>query len=270
MVYGILGGLIVPKLPILPANVINVETFTQVFLLPPAVFRSFAGLVLVVAIVRALEVFDLETQQLISQMEEHQIISMERERMARDLHDGALQQVYAAGLLAQSLQKQAPETLSSGLGRLVLTINHSIEQLRSFLIKGEAEIENIELIPALEHVLDEARRVLPIETHWETPHPPTLAPEQINHLVAFTREVISNAIRHSQTERVEVHLKCVDEHLRCIVRDFGQGLPENPEAGYGLRNMRDRARLLGADLHFESESGKGTTVILDMPVEERS
>jgi len=270
MVYGVLGGLIVPALPVFPANLINVDTFTQTFLLPPAIFRSLAGLVLAVAIIRALEVFDLETHQLISQMEENQIISMERERMARDLHDGALQQVYAAGLLAQSLQKQAPESVSSGLARLVITINQSIEQLRSFLIKGQAEIESIELIPALELVLDEARRLAPIDTQWETPQPPILVPEQINHLVAFTREAISNAIRHSQTERVEMRLECVDEHLRFIIRDFGQGLPESPEPGYGLRNMRDRARLLGAELHFESVSGKGTTVILDMPMEEKT
>jgi len=267
--YGLLGGLIVPALPIFPANIINVDTFTKLFIIPPAIFRSLAGLVLAFAMIRALEVFDVEMERLILHMEENQMIALERERMARDLHDGALQQVYAAGLLAQSLRKQASEPLSAGLERLVLTINQSIEQLRTFLIQGQAEIQSIELIPALEQLIAETRRVISIDTHWETPNPPILKPEQISHLTAFTREALSNTIRHAQTDSVEVRLECVDEHLRLIVRDFGLGLSETAEAGFGLRNMRDRALLLGAELHFESAPGKGTTIILELPVEEK-
>lgn len=268
--YGILGGLIVPALPIFPANFVNVDTFAEIFIVPPAIFRSLAGLVLVVTIIRALEVFDVETEQLIHRMEENQIISMERERMTRDLHDGALQQVYAAGLLAEALRKQAKQFQTSKIDQLIHTINQSIEQLRAFLRQGQIEIESIELISALQPVLDEARLVLPIETHWNTPHQPILTPEQIIHLIAFTREAISNAIRHSQTEHIEMRLECVNEHLRISIQDFGHGLPEIPDQGYGLRNMRDRARLLSADLHFESAAGKGTTVILDLPVEEEN
>lgn len=104
--YGILGGLIVPAAPLFPANILNVDVFTQTLVFPPPVFRSLTGLVLAVAIIRTLEVFDVEMERLILHMEERQVISSERERMARDLHDGALQQVYAAGLLAQSLAKK--------------------------------------------------------------------------------------------------------------------------------------------------------------------
>ncbi|NCP86839.1 MAG: hypothetical protein CO094_08715 [Anaerolineae bacterium CG_4_9_14_3_um_filter_57_17] len=267
LAYGLLGGLLVPAQPFFPANFINTEIFTQLFIVPPAIFRSLSGLILAISIIGALEVFDVEMERLILRMEEDQMIALERERMARDLHDGALQQVYAAGLLAQSLQKKASPETAEGLQRLVLTINQSIEQLRTFLLQGEKEIENIELIPALEAILDDTRRVLPIATRWETPQPPILTPQQISHLTAFTREALSNAIRHAQTDSIEIGLCYVDEHLRLTIRDFGLGLAEDREAGFGLRNMRDRARLLGAELHFESAPGKGTTVILDLPME---
>jgi len=267
-VYGVFGGLIVPALPIFPANFINAEKFTQIFIFPPAIFRSLAGLVLAVTVIRSLEVFDVEAERIILEMEEKQMVSSARERMARDLHDGALQQVYAAGLLAQSLSKKALPETAEGLQRLVLAINQSIEQLRAFLIQNQAEIENIELIPALETVIAETRRVIPVETHWQTPRPPVLTPEQINHLTAFTREALSNAIRHAQTDLIEVRLDCVEENLRLTIRDFGQGLPASPEAGFGLRNMRDRARLLGASLRFESAPMKGTTIILDLSTTE--
>jgi signal transduction histidine kinase len=266
--YGILGGLIVPNFTIFPANVINSESFTALFIAPPPLFRSLAGLVLVVAVISALEVFDIETDRMIRQMEESQVIAIERERIARDLHDGALQQVYAAGLLAQSLGRQTRGPLKEGVNRLVLTINQSIDQLRAFLPQLRPEPKSAELIAALEPVIEEARRATTIDTYWETPTPPVLLPEQIGHLVAFTREAISNAIRHAETPSIEVRLVSADGHLRLSVRDFGRGLPASPDAGYGLRNMRDRARLLGAELKFESIRGKGTTVVVDLPMEE--
>jgi signal transduction histidine kinase len=266
--YGVLGGLIVPAASFFPANVVNVETFTSLFIFPPQILRSLAGLILVVAVIRALEVFDIETDRMIRQMEESQVIAIERERIARDLHDGALQQVYAAGLLAQSLSRQAKSPLKEEMGRLVLTITQSIDQLRAFLPQLRPEPKSAELIAALEPVIEDARRATSIDTHWDTPVPPVLPPEQISHLVAFTREALSNAIRHAETPSIEVRLACIDSHLRLTVRDFGRGLPASPDAGYGLRNMRDRARLLGAELKFDSNRGKGTIVTLDLPMEE--
>jgi signal transduction histidine kinase len=266
--YSLLGGLIVPAASFFPANAINVATFTAFFIAPPPVFRSLAGLVLVVAIIRTLEVFDIETDRMIRQMEESQVVAIEREHIARDLHDGALQQVYAAGLLAQSLGRQAKGPLREGIDRLIVTINQAINQLREFLPQLRPDPRSAELIPALEPVIEEARHTMTIDTHWKTLVPPMLVPEQISHLVAFTREALSNAIRHSRTSKIEIRLTCVDEHLQLVVHDFGRGLPTSPDAGYGLRDMRDRARLLGAELKFDSTPGLGTIVTLDLPMEE--
>ncbi|MBI4732968.1 MAG: sensor histidine kinase [Chloroflexi bacterium] len=266
--YGVLGGLLVPELPFFPANIINENTFTAFFVAPHPVFRSIAGLVLTVAMIRALEVFDVETDRMIRQMEESQVIAIEREHIARDLHDGALQQVYAAGLLAQSLGRQAKGPLREGLDRLLLTINQAIDQLRAFLPHLQPDPQSVELVSALTPIIEEARRTTPIETFWETPSLPLLLPEQISHLVAFTRETLSNAIRHAQTSHIEIRLACVNGHLRLTVRDFGSGFSSSADPGYGLRNMRDRARLLGAELGIDSTPGKGTLVTLDLPVEE--
>lgn len=265
--YALLGGLIVPVAPFFPANVINGETFTAIFIAPPPIFRSLAGLVLVLAMIRAMEVFDIETDRMIRQMEESQVVAIERERIARDLHDGALQQVYGAGLLAQSLGRQAKGPLREGMSRLVLSINQAIDQLRAFLPQLQPNPESVELIPALTPVIDEARRTTTIETYWETQTALPLLPEQINHLVAFTREALSNAIRHAKTPNVEIRLAWVSGHLRLAVRDFGCGFSSSVDSGYGLRNMRDRARLLGAELKFDSNPGKGTIVTLDLPME---
>jgi len=204
---------------------------------------------------------------MIRQMEESQVVAIDHEQIARDLHDGALQQVYAAGLLAQSLQRQAKGSLADGIKRLVITINQAIDQLRAFLPLLQPEPKSIELVKALEPIIEDARQALPVETFWDTPNSHLLSPEQTSHVVAFTAEALSNAIRHSQTKKIEIFMEFVEGHLRLTVCDYGKGLPPVVVSGYGLRNMRDRSRLLCAELKFDSPSGKGTRVTLDLPVE---
>ena len=104
--YGFFAGIVVPKSFIFPASIINVDWFTTTFFFPPPIFRSFTGLILLISIIQALDVFTIETERMIRRMEQEQVIAVERERIARDIHDGALQQVYASGLMAQSLSKR--------------------------------------------------------------------------------------------------------------------------------------------------------------------
>ena len=108
---------------------------------PPFIFRSFAGILLLYSIVRALEVFDFETDYLIQNMEEAQVIANEKERMARDLHDGALQEVYASGLLAQSLKRHISPNLQQEADRLIDTIHQAISQLREYFTSNHARFK---------------------------------------------------------------------------------------------------------------------------------
>lgn len=266
--YGVLAGLIVPKASIFPASIINIDSFTELFIAPPYVFRSVAGLVLLFAMLRALEVFHIETDRMIRHMEEGQVIANERERIARDLHDGVLQQVYASGLLAQTLKRHLADENGEEVDRLILTINQAIDQLRGFLPQQKPELKSVNLVGALSPIIEKARRNIAIDTYWDATKLPSLSPDQTRHLTAFISEAISNVIRHSKSEKAEVRLFCKKRHLNLQVRDFGQGIYIMAEPGFGLKNMRDRARLLGAGLKFESVPGQGTTVTLDLPMED--
>jgi signal transduction histidine kinase len=82
--------------------------------------------IITIAITRALEIFELETDRRIEELEQQQIIAAERERYARELHDGAIQKAYTAGLLVESASRIAdPKTeISKRLERAlgILTI----------------------------------------------------------------------------------------------------------------------------------------------------
>jgi signal transduction histidine kinase len=239
----------------------------RTFIMPPQVLRAVAAAVLAVSIIRALEVFEVETDRLIEQMEQTQLVAIERERIGRDLHDGALQRVYAAGLLATSLRKKADGPLADGLDRLMNTLNDAIVDLRRYMTDLRANGAASDLAVVLSAIVAETRRASGADVRWiEAPAPP-LPPDRVTHLAAFVREALSNAVRHAEARTIEVKLEQPGGQLRLIVQDDGCGFPKQTPRGYGLRNMRDRARLLGGEIAIVSQPGQGTKVTLTIPLE---
>jgi signal transduction histidine kinase len=265
--YAVLGGLVASRAPIFPANVLNSEWVVTNLVFPPSVLRSIAGLLLAVTIIRALEVFEVETDRLIDQMEQAQVIAIERERIGRDLHDGAIQTVYSAGLLAEALRKKADGPIGDGLDRLMSTLNEAIADLRGFMSDLRSDNSSADLAAAITSVVEATRKASGLKIDW-TPRPLAgLPPDRITHLIAFTREALSNAVRHAHARSIAVRAEAIDQHLKLIVQDDGRGFAPDVPHGFGLRNMSDRARLLGGEVTFNSMPGKGTTVTLNIPME---
>ena len=265
-IYAVLSGLIVRPAPFFPANTLNSDWLATLIVVPVTVLRSITAIIFVLAMIRALEVFELETDQLIEQMEEAQAAAIERERIGRDLHDGAIQRVYAAGLLAESLRKKADGAQADGLDRLMQTLNEAIADLRHYLSDLRTD-HAADLSAVLHVVVQEAQRASSAQIHCSIDPLPTLPPDRLTHVASFAREAISNAVRHSQAHVIDLSAHSRNNHLMLIVHDDGRGFKLDVPRGYGLRNMRDRARLLGGEVTFDSTPGKGTTITLSVPVE---
>ncbi len=270
--YAVFGGLIAPPLPVFPANVINTETFEQAFGVPPMVVRSLVGLFLAVTIIRALDIFALETRRIIESMEQQHILAAERERLGRELHDGAIQSVYTAGLLVESAQYLAEpgSPVAARLDRAMVALNDAILDLRRSLSElrgqpGEALAEP--LAAALRRITEDPRfrSMVDVRLTLDLPEDETLSPVRANHILAIVNEALSNAVRHARASQVAIDARRSDGRLCITLHDDGIGLPRAIEPGYGLRNMRDRARLLGGRLEVTSPPGKGTTVEVDVP-----
>jgi signal transduction histidine kinase len=264
---GLISGVVTPKSIFFPSTIINYESFNRLFYVPSYVYLLIAGILLLYSMVRTLEIYNIETDMTIKDMEAAQVISNERERLARDIHDGVLQQVYASGLLAQSLKKHVPENQRPEVERLIVSIDQAISQLREYLPKARPDIESVDLIGAITPKIEEARRYVEIETKWNAQDIPSLSVEKTLHFSALLGEAISNAIRHSKTDKLVISLIYQDQRLILMVRDYGVGISPYANQGYGLKNMQDRAKLLGGTLSIESERSIGTLVRLDLQVE---
>jgi signal transduction histidine kinase len=275
-IYAVLGGLIPPPVDFFPGNILNSITFEQAIGIPPILFRTLISIVIAASVIRSLEIFSLESQRKIEELEQQQILNADHERLARELHDGAIQKVYTAGLLVESAARLTDKDQELGLRleRAVFVLNDAIADLRHNL----AELHSTDSLPANESVsqllTDVAQNphyntLVNISLDLKIAKEKTLSPIRARHLDAIIKEAFANIVRHAKARNVSIRATESDGRLQVIIKDDGVGFSPNGSSGYGLRNMRDRARLLNGELHFSEPSNKGTTVTLEIPWEDK-
>lgn len=268
-VYALLAGLIPPPIPIPPGNWLNTVAFDALFGVSPFIFRAAIGLVLSVAIIRVLKIFDLETEHFIESMEQQQVLVTERDRIARELHDGVIQKVYTAGLLIDSAAKMANgnRSLENRLEKATLVLGDAIVDLRRNLGELRAAPSGLDLAEALCQLGQDPRfqSLLDVSLDVKLPQQDPLTASRADNVLAIVQEALSNTVRHARAQHVKIQAERIGDRLVVKVKDDGVGFQDAPVAGYGLRNMQDRARLLGGELKFESARNRGTTVLLEIP-----
>ncbi len=197
----------------------------------------------------------------------------ERQVIAYEIHDGLAQQLAAAIMQLQSYEAlkhhqpaQAETAYSAG-----------VQMLRG------AHVEARRLISGVRPpILDEsgvAAAIAHLVHDHRTPSGPEiefhglarfdrLASVLENAIYRIAQEALSNACRHSRSDRVRVSLLQEDAHIRLEVQDWGIGFEPDGIAGehFGLEGIRERARLLGGTASIESDPGQGTLVAVLLPL----
>ena len=200
----------------------------------------------------------------------------EKIRLGRDLHDGIIQSLYAAGLTiesARAVAKADPGEADRRLARCLESLNRCIRDIRAHITElaapsaAEASFtQSLDILIAEFEAAGDTQFELRIDDEAAA----RLAPPQSRELVQVTREAISNAVRHGGATHVAIHLQNVPNAsaVEFIVQDNGRGFApaQTATGGHGLNNMRARARQLGGELHLSSAPGTGTRVALSLPV----
>jgi signal transduction histidine kinase len=277
--YALLAGLFPLAAPFPPASILNGRVVLDTLGIPIEVFRSLAGLAIALAVIRSLELFEHETDRTLADARRRELLLRERERIGRDLHDGIIQSIYAAGLhLEQASAEVSAEqrttrdrigTVMGELNRITGDIRSTIFDLRS----GELEERDAEAIVLT--VADElqAHTLVELDIASTGLFRPRLRPDQAEHLHHIVTEAFSNILRHARATRVAVRMSCTQRRFTLEIRDDGVGFdpattPSEGRRGraQGLLNIRRRAELLDATLEIESADGRGSCISLTMPV----
>jgi signal transduction histidine kinase len=278
--YAVLGGLIGMPAPIPPANVLNAETVLASIGIPIEVLRSAAGLLIAIAVVRSLDLFEQETDRALAEARRRELLLRERERIGRDLHDGIIQSIYAVGLhLEEASTTIGPE--ADGAAKRIETVleelNRITGDIRAYIFDlRSATLDSLEADEIVAGVAEELRAntLVNLDLRVEGEHRPNLTAEQAEQLRHIAQEAFSNVLRHARAQRVAVRLHCGRRELTLEIRDDGVGFDAQrtaplgrDAAAQGLENMRRRAELVDARLSVKSQPGQGTALWLTMPVQ---
>lgn len=193
----------------------------------------------------------------------------DRGRIARDLHDHVIQQLFATGLELQSIAGSAQVEVADRISSAVTNLDGSISQIRTviFALSGPAGNET----PAVRHaVIDLASEFAPNLARTPTvsfagPVDLLVTHELADDVIAVTREALANVVRHAQAEHTSIDLTVQNGRAVLTITDDGCGMDGTTRRS-GVTNLEHRARERGGSFVLDSDDG-GTRLRWDVPIE---
>src|SRR5437762_9255301 len=194
----------------------------------------------------------------------------ERERIAKELHDGIIQSLFAVGMELQgtALMARSPD-VTVRIENAVEELDKVIRDLRNYIFGLRPGI-------LADRQLDQALRVLgeemqsrssaTVEVDIDAAVAASLSGRSAE-IIQLTREALSNVARHAQATRASLRLARRGSKAVLIFEDNGVGFDTSGDPkGFGISNMRARAAGLGGSLDVRSGTGKGTTLRITFPI----
>ena len=199
----------------------------------------------------------------------------EREYVARELHDDVAQRLSLAALLCQEAQTTTdPEARQRALDKVVADISSMNSDVRMISHRlHPAIIHELGLPTALKQLVDEfGKREGMFATLITASVPEKIDPAVSTSLYRVTQEALRNVAKHAGKTHVKVILEGREEELYLEVRDFGIGYDQDAEeglSGLGLISITERTRIAGGRSRIESSLGRGTSVMVEVPIHGR-
>ncbi len=213
----------------------------------------------------------LDTALMFSEFRDY-ATSGERRRLAREMHDGVAQDIASLGYLVDALaaRPSSPEQQAT-LAMLRDRITHVVAEVRQSVLSLRTSIGESEslgaAIASIARGLSETSGIAIQVTVDE--HTGRLRPEVEAELFRITQEAMNNAIKHSQATAIEVHCQVYAPAARITVTDNGRGMQQARTDSHGLKIMRERARLINAELTITSNPTGGLSVSVHRRVRHR-
>ena len=192
----------------------------------------------------------------------------DRERIARDLHDSVIQDLFAAGLGLQGISERVQDTsAAAALDDAVDRLDDAVETLRAYIFQLKTPPDTR---PALDERLQELvvrmGSAYPSNVHLELDITDIDDDNLEDQILRIVTEALSNALRHSAGNNIDVNVETGSDGISIRVTDDGIGFDtRSPTTGMGLANIAARAEKIGGALTLRSQPGDGLVVEVVAP-----
>lgn len=201
----------------------------------------------------------------------------ERARVARELHDGAVQSLIAVEMQVDVLRRQAEANrpIDGELGRIQSLLREEVLKLRELMQQMKAiDVDAQRLLPALRDAVERFQRETGINARFVTDVEAIDLPQRVcRELLRIVQEGLVNVRKHSGARHALIRLSSSPDTLTLTLEDDGKGFSfagryndqQLEEAGKGPMIIRERVRLIGGQLTVESNPGQGTRLEVIVP-----
>jgi two-component system, NarL family, sensor histidine kinase YdfH len=277
-IYGILAGIIVSKKSFFPANIINKELFQSLFYVPVELLRALTAVIITVEFIGVVQLIRWENNKKLDMLLQQDIAAKERKKLAQELHDVVIQNIFASGLQIEGLSEACsnPE-IRENLNGIKENLNHTIFSVREFIASISSQRTDIwELRAKISDLVGRFSSLsgLDIQLDYNIPDivMGDMSPKKLTQVYLIIQEAVSNAVKHSKANKINVKLDADLEFLIATVTDNGIGLQVDGLSNsnsFGLSSMKERVDEVGGQLRILSKS-TGTQIFLSIPWEVRS
>ncbi|GAB4174088.1 MAG: hypothetical protein Fur005_35930 [Roseiflexaceae bacterium] len=202
----------------------------------------------------------------------------ERRRLAHDLHDSALGFFGALPLRIERARRLSDQGKHEQLNSLYQSIEQDTrivaQQVRGIVSKlSPHNLSQGQFVASVRSMAEQQCHSFAITLVWHADEGWNhLSNQQALHTYRIIEQAISNAIQHGAPDTISITLTSSDQHFVAQIQDDGCGFDstEAPLTGhYGIESMHERARSLRGDLQIESTPGSGTTIRLQLPIDQQ-
>jgi signal transduction histidine kinase len=196
----------------------------------------------------------------------------DRERIARDLHDSIIQDLFAIGLGLQTAMGHIDhdtETVRTRISDAVDRLDDTIGALRRYIFDLRPPVwARPSLSTEIRRLVADLSEPYGVDVGVEIDCPPDTPEAPLtDHIVAVVKESVSNALRHSGATTIDVRVACDGNRVLVNVADDGAGFdPDGEHGGLGLRNLTRRVGAVGGEYVLDTAPGQGTVVTVWFPL----
>ena len=196
----------------------------------------------------------------------------ERQRLARELHDAVSQQLFAISMTATAVGRTLDKDFEKAKRQI-----HLIEEMASvaqsemralLLHLRPIHLEGKRLSEGLVELLKELAAKVPMAISWDMDEEIRLNKGIEDHLFRIVQEALSNALRHSKANKLEVKLLHRSDGIRLVIRDDGVGfeLDAKKLTSYGIVSMKERVNEIGGSVDIITAPERGTRIEIRVPI----
>ncbi|MGE6630029.1 two-component system sensor histidine kinase LiaS [Bacillus sp. NPDC077027] len=200
------------------------------------------------------------------------VVSEERQRLARELHDAVSQQLFAISMMTSAIlegMKEKDEKVLKQMRLVESMAGDAQNEMRALLLHlRPITLEGKDLKKGLIQLLNEFQAKQPIDIDWEIEDTLRLSKGVEDHLFRIVQEALSNVFRHAKATKVTVRLLIRNSQIQLKIIDNGIGFQTDviKTASYGLESIKERTSEVGGVAEIISFEGKGTQIDVKVPI----